>query len=69
MPNVVTKLAAIPSSLPHGAKGVGESPTMGVPPAAIRAIEKLVGKRLRETPIPIELVTIGYHEKQQSKLS
>jgi len=63
MPDVVVKLASIPSSLPHGAKGVGESPTMGVPPAAMRAIEKLVGKRLRETPIPIEDVTIGYHRK------
>ena len=56
IPNVVTKLAQIPSSLPHGAKGVGESPTMGVPPAAMRAIEKLVGKRMRETPIPLELL-------------
>ncbi|MGD0176823.1 MAG: xanthine dehydrogenase family protein molybdopterin-binding subunit [Candidatus Bathyarchaeia archaeon] len=58
MPNVVVKLANIPSPLPHGAKGVGESPTMGVPPAAIRAIEKIVGKRLRETPIPIESMTL-----------
>jgi carbon-monoxide dehydrogenase large subunit len=61
MPNVVIKLARIPSNLPHGAKGVGESPTMGVPPAAMRSIEKLVGKRLRETPIAIESITPGYH--------
>jgi len=60
MPRVVVKLANVPSSLPHGAKGVGESATMGIPPAAIRAIEKLVGKRLRETPIPIESITVGY---------
>jgi carbon-monoxide dehydrogenase large subunit len=63
MPAVVVKLANVPSSLPHGAKGVGESATMGIPPAAIRAIEKLVGKRLRETPIPIESLTVGYREK------
>lgn len=63
MPNVVVKLANVPSSLPHGAKGVGESPTMGVPPAAIRAIERLIGKRLRETPIPIELITTAYRRK------
>jgi carbon-monoxide dehydrogenase large subunit len=56
MPPVAVKLANVPSSLPHGAKGVGESPTMGIPPAAIRAVEKLVGKRLRETPIPIESI-------------
>ena len=57
MPNVIVKLARNLSALPHGAKGVGESPTMGVPPAAIRAIEKLLGKRLSETPIPMELIT------------
>jgi len=59
MPQVEVKLRHIPSSLPHGAKGVGESPTMGVPPAAVRAIEKLVGRRLRETPIPIELIKLA----------
>jgi carbon-monoxide dehydrogenase large subunit len=64
MPPVQVKLANIPSTLPHGAKGVGESPTMGVPPAALRAIEKILGRRLRETPIPIELLTTGYHQKK-----
>jgi carbon-monoxide dehydrogenase large subunit len=59
MPAVEVKLAHIPSSLPHGAKGVGESATMGVPPAAVRAIEKLVGQRIRETPIPIETLWRG----------
>ena len=58
MPSVRIKLAENPSTLPHGAKGVGESPTMGVPPAAMRAIEKIVGKRLQETPIPIEAITV-----------
>ena len=59
IPAVKVKLANIPSTLPHGAKGVGESPTMGVPPAAIRAVEKLVGKRLRVTPVPIEQLTMA----------
>lgn len=59
MPRVEVKLAHVPSLLPHGAKGVGESPTLGVPPAAVRAIEKLVGRRLRETPIPIEATMIA----------
>jgi carbon-monoxide dehydrogenase large subunit len=67
MPAVEVKLASIPSPLPHRAKGVGESPTMGVPPAAVRAIEKIVGKRLRETPIPVELITIGYVRRTRSK--
>jgi carbon-monoxide dehydrogenase large subunit len=58
MPDVEVKLAHVPSLLPHGAKGVGESPTMGVPPAAVRAVEKLVGRRLRETPIPLEVMML-----------
>jgi carbon-monoxide dehydrogenase large subunit len=58
MPPVEIKLAHTPSSLPHRARGVGESPTMGVPPAAVRAIEKLVGRRLRDTPIPIEVTML-----------
>lgn len=63
MPQVSIKLASIPSSLPHGAKGVGESPTMGVPPAALRAIETVIGRRLRETPIPIETLTLRESRK------
>jgi carbon-monoxide dehydrogenase large subunit len=63
MPQVSIKLASIPSSLPHGAKGVGESPTMGVPPAALRAIETIIGRRLRETPIPIEALTLTERRK------
>jgi CO/xanthine dehydrogenase Mo-binding subunit len=31
---------------------------MGVPPATLRAVEKIVGVRLRETPIPIEKITL-----------
>ena len=61
MPQVEVKLAHTPSSLPHGSRGVGESPTMGVPPAAVRAIEKLVGHRLRETPIPLEVMVLADH--------
>jgi len=57
MPTVEVKFAKNPSPLPHGAKGVGESPTMGVPPAAVRAIEKIIGT-LRETPIPIEITML-----------
>ncbi|MEM0127508.1 MAG: xanthine dehydrogenase family protein molybdopterin-binding subunit [Thermoplasmatales archaeon] len=45
------------SSEPHGAKGLGESPTIGVPPALIRAIEVGSGKRLRKTPVkPEEII-------------
>lgn len=52
MPRFVVKLAKDRSALPHGAKGVGESPTIGVPPALVRAIERVAGKRLTRTPIP-----------------
>lgn len=64
MPAVEVKLATIPSPLPHRVKGVGESATMGVPPAAVRAIEKLIGERLRETPIPIEALTNRLSQKK-----
>jgi len=52
MPTFVVKLAKDRSALPHGAKGVGESPTIGVPPALVRAIERASGKRVGRTPIP-----------------
>jgi CO/xanthine dehydrogenase Mo-binding subunit len=46
-----------PSSFVHHAKGLGEAPTMGVPIAVVRAIEKVSGKRIRHTPVrPEELI-------------
>lgn len=62
MPAITIKLAKVPSNLPHQARGVGESATMGVPPAAMRAIEKIVGRILCETPIPIESITGKYQK-------
>ncbi|MEM3852194.1 MAG: xanthine dehydrogenase family protein molybdopterin-binding subunit [Methanomassiliicoccales archaeon] len=50
-PAFVIKLAPGASSLPHGAKGLGEAPTIGVPAALCRAIELVSGKRIRETPV------------------
>ena len=50
-PPVVVHTAKTRSALAHGAKGVGESPTIGVPPALVRAIERQVGGRLTETPL------------------
>ena len=51
LPNFGVKIAENRSSLPHGAKGLGEAPTIGVPTALIRAVEKASGKRLRKTPV------------------
>ncbi|MGZ4936681.1 MAG: xanthine dehydrogenase family protein molybdopterin-binding subunit, partial [Halobacteriota archaeon] len=46
-----------PSSFPHKAKGLGEAPTIGVPPAVARAIESISGIRIRCTPVtPEELI-------------
>jgi carbon-monoxide dehydrogenase large subunit len=46
-----------PSSFAHHAKGLGEAPTIGVPVAVVRAIEKVSGKRIRHTPVrPEELI-------------
>ena len=54
MPRFVVMTAHHRSSLPHGAKGVGESPTIGVPPATVRALELALGKRLASLPIESE---------------
>jgi aerobic carbon-monoxide dehydrogenase large subunit len=54
MPNFVVMTASHPSSLPHGVKGVGESPTIGVPPAATRALELALRKKLTDLPIDSE---------------
>ena len=54
MPKFVVMTASHRSPLPHGAKGVGESPTIGVPPAAVRALELALGKRLDNLPIESE---------------
>lgn len=57
LPNFEVKIAEHRSALPHGAKGVGESPTIGVPTALIRAIERASGKRLSKTPVkPDDLI-------------
>ena len=56
MPNFIIKLATNTSS-PHQPRGVGESATMGVPPAAIRAIEKITGEKLTRTPIRPESIS------------
>ncbi len=46
-----------PSWMPHHAKGLGEAPTIGVPLAVVRAIEKVSGKHITHTPIkPQELI-------------
>lgn len=54
MPRFVVMTASHRSALPHGAKGVGESPTIGVPPASIRALELVLGRHLTSLPIESE---------------
>ena len=59
MPKFVVKTANHRSTLPHGAKGVGESPTIGVPPAAVRALELALGKKLTHLPVESEQLWAG----------
>jgi aerobic carbon-monoxide dehydrogenase large subunit len=62
-PTFRTVLVEDPSPLPHGAKGLGESPTIGVPPALARAIEVATGHRIARTPIrPEDLGRDGARE-------
>ncbi|MGC9209538.1 MAG: xanthine dehydrogenase family protein molybdopterin-binding subunit [Nitrososphaeria archaeon] len=44
------------SRTPHGAKGVGESGTIGAPPAVARSLELIIGRRVRGTPIDLDLL-------------
>ena len=54
MPRFVVMTTSHPSPLPHGVKGVGESPAIGVPPAATRALELALGKKFTSLPIDSE---------------
>ncbi|MGO8807167.1 MAG: xanthine dehydrogenase family protein molybdopterin-binding subunit [Candidatus Bathyarchaeia archaeon] len=57
MPTFSIQIVENPSFEPHHAKGLGEAPTIGVPIALVRAIEKVSGKRIRHTPVkPEELI-------------
>jgi len=57
IPHVLVKLAQHPPSDGASVKGVGEAATVGVPPAVVRALETLSGRRLRRTPVrPEELL-------------
>ena len=51
LPRFEAEIVENPSKMPHGARGMGESPTIGVPSALVRAIETLMRKRIRATPI------------------
>ncbi len=54
MGRFIVKTANSRSNAPHGAKGVGESPAIGVPPALVRAVERQAGHRLTQTPLKPE---------------
>lgn len=47
---VRVKFHGAPSPIPPGTKGVGESPTVGVPPALVRALETSLGHRITDLP-------------------
>lgn len=60
MARFVVKTAKTRSNTPHGAKGVGESPAIGVPPALMRAVERQAGHRLTRTPLDPEDLLRGF---------
>ena len=51
IPRITVHIAENPSELPHRAKGLGEMPTIIVPVALVRAIERATGVRIRNTPL------------------
>ncbi len=54
LPRFEVKFYKSESTLPSRAKGIGEAPTIGVPTALSRAIERATGLRIRETPLSME---------------
>ena len=57
LPEFAVKVVENPSQLPNGAKGLGEAPTIGVPIAVVRSLEKTTMRRIRGTPVtPEELI-------------
>lgn len=54
MPEVTVTFAREPASGPRRVNGLGEAPTTGVPPAAVRSLERTLGRRLRKTPLSPE---------------
>ncbi len=57
MPKFTVQIIENSSRMPHHAKGLGEAPTIGVPVALVRAIEKVSGRRINHTPVkPEELM-------------
>jgi carbon-monoxide dehydrogenase large subunit len=57
MPKFTIQIVERPSWMPHHVRGLGEAPTIGVPIAVVRAIERVSGKRIRHTPVkPQELI-------------
>jgi carbon-monoxide dehydrogenase large subunit len=51
MPPVTVRLAGQTASSPQRVKGVGEASTIGVPPALVRSLEGILGRRIRRTPM------------------
>lgn len=56
MPSFSVGFAEHRSRLPHGAKGLGEAPTIGTLVAIARAVERVTGVRITSTPIKPELL-------------
>ena len=66
LPKFTTLFEESRSSLPSGAKGLGESPTIGVPPALCRAMELSTGTRIKETPVRTEALLSALEAKTKS---
>jgi carbon-monoxide dehydrogenase large subunit len=56
LPKFTIKYYKSESTLPSKAKGIGEAPTIGVPIALSRALEKALGREFNETPIRPEML-------------
>lgn len=61
------EIVEVPSSLPHGARGVGESGTIGGLAATFVALERALGARLERVPVTAEDVLRILRMKRQGR--
>jgi CO/xanthine dehydrogenase Mo-binding subunit len=65
IPPITVDLVEIPSTYgPYGAKGVGETPCVGVAPAIANAVEDAIGARVTQAPLTPERVLAALRAKQ-----
>jgi CO/xanthine dehydrogenase Mo-binding subunit len=69
VPDLTAELVEIPSTYgPFGAKGVGETPCVGVAAAVANAVEDAIGVRVTQIPLTPERVLAAIRDQRPDLL-